>query len=512
MLTREEEQELIALEKELGALTPQEMQEMAMLEEAVASPTFSERMRQTVESAGTKGLELTHQALTGEITGPEYGYRMLGQVAAPAFGAPLGAAIGEGMEAISSADKLLGGYGASALKSAGEFVKPVVEPMAQAAEYVGENFPRTVGVAESTLNLGAVGIPFVKYGDDILKNSYKAIRNIKPKKLKMMTPDDLREVGGRLMELADRQGGGVTAKFWKEYADDIPKKIERMKDEPWLQKLATVEGSDNNSVIKAVNALTENLDDPKNFRSVMRADQILGELAESAVNNQGKYTAAGRDYLIMQHTLRDKLARASDDMFVGKGKEAFETLQQGKKVWSAQYRMQDIQNILDRSVGAQQPNTVIKNGFRRLRDNPKKFKNFTPDEQVFIKKAAETGFTEGTLKLAGSGLTPLLSGAVGGAGGSPFGFFGMGGGAAGGFAAGRVMQEGAKSLGEQIARSKGNRALQSVVYGVQGQPTPVIMPYAQQSLGGIGSALMPISAIESYQQEEPIRQLLEEIQ
>ena len=507
MLSKQEQQELLALEQELGGLTPNEAQELDVLEQEVSSPTFSERVDQTVSGAAKKAMELSVQKIKGDITGAEFGYRMLGEAAAPVVGAPMGAVIGESVDAVSAADKLMGGYGGKALGAAGEFISPAVAPIAKAAEYVSEEFPRTTGVAVSTFNLGALGVPFAKYGEDILKNSYRAIRNIKPKKLKMMTPDDLREEGGRLMELADRQGGGVTPKFWQEYTDDLQKNIERLKDETWLQKLASVEGGDNNSVIKALGALTENLDDPKNFRSVMRADQILGELAESSLTQQGKYTAAGRDYLIMQHALRDKLAKSGPDVFLGKGKEAFDTLQKGRKIWGAQYRMQDIQNILDKSVGAQQPNTVIKNGFRRLRDNPKKMKNFSPDEQLFIRKAAETGFTEGTLKLAGSGLTPLLTGAAGSAGGAPFGFFGMGGGAAGGFAAGRVAQEGAKSVAEQIAREKGERALQSVVFGVQGQPVPVIAPYVGQAAVGTTKAILPMSAVEAYRQEEPLRDL-----
>ena len=74
--------------------------------------------------------------------------------------------------------------------------------------------------------------------------------------------------------------------------------------------------------------------------------------------------------------------------------------------------MKDIERIIKGAEGRPQPSTIIKNGFIRLRNDPKRFNKYSPDEQFAIKKAASTGTLEGFVKLSGSGLAPIGAGLV----------------------------------------------------------------------------------------------------
>jgi len=422
---------------------------------------------------------------------------MAGEVGAPLIGAPLGAAMGEAAELIGNIDNAMGGYGKKALTKIAEtppakFVGGVLAQSGEKAIEFAEKYPEATGLLNATFNLGTLGIPFVKYGDDILTNSYKAIKNIKPNEYMRFTADELREKGGQMFELTSRQGGGVKPELWSDFVKNAQKKISNELDEPWLKSLSEV-GGESTAFDDAVKILSEIPEDPRSFLAIQKADKILGDLAESNILPNGKYTKAGKDFLTLQTTLRETLDNASDDLFIGNTREALEAAKEARKLWSASYRLDDIDRIMSKAEGALQPTTIIKNGFRRLRDNPKKMKKYTPEEQFYIRKAAKTGLVEGAINLSSSRLAPLMSGAVGLATGGP----------AGGLAVipAELMRRGAQQVGTDIAIRKGEQAARSVISTATGQVMPNVSPYLTEAGKAGFKTVAPISAMEAQRQE-----------
>lgn len=496
MLTAKEQAELNQLHSEFQGLTPDEMNEMEAIEKSFEGTSFLDRVGATYERTGAKSQELQGLKDQGEIGTPQYLYRMGGEVAVPNLVAPLGAAIGEGAEAVSNIDKSLGGYGASAVDAIGQ--TGVMQAVGRGANAVGgyiselsKEYPEQAGIANATLNYGSL-FPAAGLGKSALKDLGKSVKSMGKKDFAKISPDDLREMGSQAFQKADELGGGVKPEFWQDYIKSASLDLKSQTDEPWLKELAEA-GGESKALEKAVAAL-QNVDgDPKSFSSIKRADEILGDLAESNVNNMGKYNAEGRDFLTLQMTLRNKIADADKDMFFGEGKDAFSAADEARKLWSAQYRLNDIEQIMLKAKDARQPATQIKNGFRRLRSNPKKFKNYTPEEQFYIEKAASTGTVEGLFNLAGSGAVPIVAGAAGSVTAGPIG--------AGAMIPAYMMQQGAKKIGTDMAQSAGERAGQAVVSTATGQQIPDLLGGLSRAGGKSAAILSPAATIEATKQE-----------
>lgn len=496
-LTPEEQKELQGLESEFGNLTPDELGEMRAIEQSFAGTSYLDRLAASTEMASQKATELQNLRRSGEIGQPQYAYRMAGEVAAPLIGAPVGAAIGEAGELVSNIDLATGGYGRKAIgkigeTKAGQFVGNVLSAAGEGASEFAQKHPELTGIANATLNIGTLGVPFAKYGDDVLEGTYKAIKNINPKEYMRYTADELREKGGQMFELASRTGGGVKPELWQDFIKDAQRKITKQIDEPWLKKLSQV-GGESSALDDALQILSEVPDDPRSFSAIKKVDEILGDLAEKNINNKGQYTRQGKDFLTLQMTLRDKVEKAADDMFIGKGKEALNASKEARKLWSASYRLDDIDRIMASAEGARQPTTIIKNGFRRIRDNPKKFKKYTPEEQFYIKKAAQTGVLEGINYLGSSRLMPIAATGLGVASSGPAG-------AAAAIPA-ELMRRGASQVGTEMALKKGEDAARAVISTATGQNAPQVYPYLMQAGKGAIYSTAPMGAVEAQRQE-----------
>jgi len=97
-------------------------------------------------------------------------------------------------------------------------------------------------------------------------------------------------------------------------------------------------------------------------------------------------------------------------------------VKEGRRLWSKQARLRDIEKIITRAQMTQNPATSIQTGFRNLATNEKRMRGYSDQERFYINKAANGGPVVDILRVAGSRLNPIASGAVGGIGGAAAGY------------------------------------------------------------------------------------------
>lgn len=503
-LTPEEQQELELLQTNVPDFSVDEQQELKILEQSLESDNFLDRTSRDLQNRENIAQDIRSQYQRGNIGGLEYGMQMAGKVGAGAVGDVAGQAIKSGVSMLSDIDSFLGGYGGKATGAAVDVISSIPTPSGKTlGEASGELFanlgdeyksfaeknPRAARNVEAATNLLMLGVPSSKYGDDILDSAVQTSKALTKKGTARMSADQVRAMGGALFEKADRIGGQLKPEFWDDYLNNLSKKMTRKSE---LGKGLEKATGSRQTLDKAIEALTEVQGNPQSLTAVKEADSILGELAESSIDSMGKYTREGKDFLQMQHTLRDMIEEAGDDMFVG-GREAFDTVKEARKMWAAAYKMDDVERIISKAEGAQQPSTIVKNGFRRLRDNPKKFKKFTPEEQFAIKRAAKTGSLEAFIKLSGSGLSPIIAGSAGFATGGAFG-------AAAAIPA-FAYRETMKGVADAMAATKGGRVLDVIQSQSVNQAPLMAAPYLRRGAADIAKTVAPIGTVQATQKE-----------
>lgn len=419
-LTPEEQTELNALEAEIGSLSMQDYTEMKTLERELDPQGFIGRVGQDIEQRSFDAREIQQAYDRGDIGKGEEIFQLAGKAGVGIVGDIAGEAIQSGIGALSAADEALGGYGRAGISrmgsaigslpsmgggTIGQTIPQEIGRLAEGYQQFSEEHPRASTNIEAAANLAMLA-PAVKYGEDIIDAGRNLKKIAKKSELQALGSEEIRAKAGDLFKLAEERGGAVKAAFWDSYVKDLEK------IRPQTELGAVLEGE--SAVGKAVNALKSVKSKTNTLESIKEADSILGNMAEASVNNFGKYTAEGRDFLRMQMSLRDKINNAPASFFEG-GKEGFEAVKEARKYWAASIRMDEVERIIAKAAGAEQPATIIKNGFRRLRDNPKKMKGYSAEEQFAIKKAAKSGAVGSFLKLSGSGLVPIMAGAGGAA-------------------------------------------------------------------------------------------------
>ena len=146
--------------------------------------------------------------------------------------------------------------------------------------------------------------------------------------------------------------------------------------------------------------------------SAQELDELLGE-AIDGFTEMGRVTKQGKKLLDIQSKLRDMINQADDSLIIG-GKEGFDALKQGRKLWATSRKLSDIERIVQRAEQMDQPATGIKSGFRTLLNNPNRIKGFTNAEKAAIRKAADTGGATDLLRTLGSRLVSIGSFVKGG--------------------------------------------------------------------------------------------------
>ncbi|MCE7073695.1 hypothetical protein LZG74_25520 [Dyadobacter sp. CY327] len=220
-----------------------------------------------------------------------------------------------------------------------------------------------------------------------------------------ITSDMIKAKSSEAYKLADEAGGVLTPNFSNKFAQSMADILP--KDEIGIAL------SKNNPSTKIVGELNEIIQNkPLTLQNLQAIDEFLGNKVDDLMD-AGRLTKEGRKVLDIQDTLRNLVDSADDTMIAG-GKEGFESLKEGRRLWSAQAKLRDIEKIIARAEMTDNPATAIKTGFRNLALNEKRLRGFSPEQRKAINKAAESGIISDTLRTLGSRLTPIIAGASGG--------------------------------------------------------------------------------------------------
>ena len=218
--------------------------------------------------------------------------------------------------------------------------------------------------------------------------------------------EDIRKAASNLFSQADEAGGVLKSDVADEFYDNV-----------LMIRPQTLEGQ----VFKGKSAVADILDTipslkgkPMTLKAAQEIDEALGDLAYGTMDKFGKVTSEGKKFLDMQTSLRETIENADESMIAG-GKEGFNKLKKARNLWSTSLRLRDVEKIIENAQYYEQPTTAIKTGFRTLLRNSNRTKGFSKDEMKALKKAAETGIVTDFLRLAGSGLGPIIAGAGGAA-------------------------------------------------------------------------------------------------
>jgi len=215
--------------------------------------------------------------------------------------------------------------------------------------------------------------------------------------------EQLRKQAGRLYQQADEVGGVLTPEF----TDDFIKEINKLTPQTEIGQKITGESAFSR-VIERFNSIRG---EPINLRAAQELDEFLGDEIDK-LTELGKLKKEGRKIFEIQSTLRNMIENAETGKVAG-GKEGFEALKEGRKLWSTSRKLSDIERIIERADLTDNPASAIKSGFRTLLNNPNRIKGFNKTEREAIKKAAQTGVVTDLFRTFGSRLISIVSVASG---------------------------------------------------------------------------------------------------
>jgi len=449
-----------------------------------AQASLSSRIGEDAQTRSAMAEDILSQRREGKLTMPETIFGLTGKVGAGFVGDVGGEFVKSGLDFASGLDKSLGGYGAGLFSSAANAVgslpagtgegKTLAQTVPNEAQGLAEGYqkfsqenPRLALPIDSAVNLATTLVPAARSGETVVTAAKDLLRTpIKRWQISKLTSDEIRDRGSQLFKLADQQGGKVYPAFLDDFAKYTQKRIQKS---PMISQLKATAGN-KDAFAETYDILKNYTKKSSSFEDLKALDETLGELAYSNVDNFGKFTPSGKQYVEMQAVLRDRLESAPDYMFTG-GKEAFETVKEARKYWSASLRLRDVERIVQRAEGAEQPATVIKNGFRALKNDPKRMKGYTSEERIAINKAAKDGIVGRAFKLTGSGLTPLIAGGAG---------YGAGGGIGAAMAAAPAfaMREGAREGSVILQKARANEVSNMMKARAIGERLPQSIPQA----------------------------------
>lgn len=228
-------------------------------------------------------------------------------------------------------------------------------------------------------------------------------------KSRVPTPksDEIKDMATQAYKTAEAKGGYLSDKFTNRFIDKTAEVL------PQTEAGKIVAGE--NDVSKLVERLQGLKGRKLSLSEAQEIDETLGDIIDGMFES-GRLTKQGKKVLDIQSEFRNMIDNASSMDIIG-GREGFDALKEGRKLWSTSARMRDIEKIIARAEMTDNPATAIKTGFRTLSMNPKRMRGFSPEERKLIEKAAKSGIVSDGLRTFGSRLLPIITlGAGGGVG------------------------------------------------------------------------------------------------
>jgi hypothetical protein len=147
------------------------------------------------------------------------------------------------------------------------------------------------------------------------------------------------------------------------------------------------------------------------LRGTQEIDKKIGDRIEVALR-AGKKDEASR-LLEMQHALRDHVESVGQGETVG-GPAGFAALKDARRSWSIAVRMQDIERMIEKAEGTQNPQVTLRNAIERYSKDPKMTRGWAKEDLDLLKQSSKTSDGMEILRGMASRLGPIGGYAVGG--------------------------------------------------------------------------------------------------
>lgn len=274
--------------------------------------------------------------------------------------------------------------------------------MGQAAEGYDKfqrNHPTAGLYLDSTLGFGNAALAAVPVrGESIPSRTLAPVERRLNTKTVLPTVQKVKDKSQSLFQSGLQKG----ASFTDDAADEIIKVVqqERVSDPFATAALGANEMDD------VAKRLAEARKNPMTLDSYESLDKEWGSLGHQA-------SIAGKDNLARQYDLLQAKLRevAQNPNFIKGSQDGVNDYQKAVKLWAVRSKMRDIEQINEHAkyyVGGEAAG--IKAGYARLAKSNKIYK-YSPKEARMIKKAAQTGYTEGLMRTLGSRLM-VIGGAI----------------------------------------------------------------------------------------------------
>lgn len=268
-------------------------------------------------------------------------------------------------------------------------------------------YPDQTAVAGDILNI-ASAVPGIKAigtaGDAAGQLAKTAGEGIMSGAAKTVAPD-IKALTKQAYALADAQGGQLAPSA----VNNIIAKATEVG--PKTPEVALFTGT--TPTTQAIADLSLLKDKPLSLQTFEGIDKELTNRIDGQTDALGIVSPDGRNLIQIRQHLRDAADNAAEGDLVNN--EGFASYKQARQLASTGFREDELARIYQKAESADVPQTVIKNGFARLRDSG--MNGYTPEEQAAIRMAAKTGIVTGALKIGGSRLISGIVGAAGGAAG-----------------------------------------------------------------------------------------------
>lgn len=290
----------------------------------------------------------------------------------------------------------------------------------QEYEDFAQQHPVAAGRIGSVVDVGNLLLPFKQVGGksvadaaaevagDTLNRAGSAVAT-GAKKLNTRTivpgADELYNAASQGYSRAESLGGGLKPLFTDSFIDTARKKL--FAGDNLVDAMKA-----NRPLVDAYNELVAFSGAPMTLSRADALDKTLGKMISASVDPRGNLTANGQKLIDVQHTLRDMIDKAPDNLISG-NRGGFEALKEGRKLWSAAKRMEDIEDIISRANMTDNPATALKTGFRNLYHS-KRIAGYSPAEVKAIRKAAESGVIGNQFRTFGTRLIPAFVAGSGG--------------------------------------------------------------------------------------------------
>lgn len=257
---------------------------------------------------------------------------------------------------------------------------------------------RMQGAGEGAVTGGLFGAGLSGAGTALSKLNTKTI---------IPNSDEIKAAASKLYKQAEQYGGMLKPQFTNQFLEKAEKAL--LTDDALINSMRS-----NAPMRAAMEDLAAFKNQPMTLTRAQALDEQLGNMVDEFVDAKGNIMKQGKKLLDVQRNFRNMIENADEAMFQG-GKEGFEALKEGRKLWATSRRLNDIERIIENAETYQVPATAIKSGFRRLA-NSSKILGYSPEEVKAIKRAANTGVATDIMATFGSRLGALVGASQGAAG------------------------------------------------------------------------------------------------